>query len=317
MKRKVLGLVIAAGTVMAQAGPPVWLSPMGVPFDINKERRGVSLVHGFQISGDNLYFLVSSDPGFNASTLVCTGLAGRVERVVQLGPGRAVDMAVSGSGTVFVRYESDSPASEDVLRTYNNAGAEVGPPRELKSFGKLTVLAGTPVGAAANGGVSRLDPELPPRLELRIPKIDHADMVIALSGDSLAVVDRSEGEIRLANLSKKEGRSLKVESPEVEKARAVISGDPKGPGFRQMLVQTGASDLSGNLYLMLTGFRPAEGAPVLVLNAEGKLVRTLRCEIPKGTDGKYAVPLEMGVAGDVLYLVGSDGLVARYPLPRN
>ena len=68
---------------------------------------------------------------------------------------------------------------------------------------------------------------------------------------------------------------------------------------------------------MLTGFRPAEGAPVLVLNAEGKLVRTLRCEIPKGTDGKYAVPLEMGVAGDVLYLVGSDGLVARYPLPRN
>lgn len=76
----------------------------------------------------------------------------------------------------------------------------------------------------------------------------------------------------------------------------------------------------GRVFVGLTGFRIADGAPFLQFGEDGTSVRTLTCRLPEAKpqgSGKrdFVVPYDLAFWNGALYLLVTNGGVVKYTLP--
>lgn len=232
-------------------------------------------VAAFNPIGNGLRLLQPVDDGANAADL--TGETA----------------AVTGDGSHLVRLLRSGD-----LAVHPVSGGRIGEPRIVATAAILKDKS-----VCANCGS-----------ELIVPS---AYVFSLLPGGKVTAVHRGTGSLRVLDLT--DGKllsSVALENEDFERGRAMYAALPKQPASSNVsnptLVIAGAADESGNLFLLVGPFAPAEGARVVRVNPQGKVTGALRCSYSdfKAADGP---PQLLAAAQGELYLVSRTGYVRAYP----
>lgn len=113
------------------------------------------------------------------------------------------------------------------------------------------------------------------------------------------------------------GRAASLPTPirnrGVEKAKALYTRRGTANGI---IVQAAAGEKSGPSYLLLTGFTPEEGAPVIVMDSSGAVTEELRLDVVYGgASDVMPFPVSLAVSGNKLAMLDSLGVITIFRLP--
>lgn len=108
-----------------------------------------------------------------------------------------------------------------------------------------------------------------------------------------------------------------VDAPEIQD-RVPTQRSTSANGPLRIVVRSAASNYSNSLYLLLSPFRPSEGAIILKVGAHGDIQGNYRCILPpiEANNGKAFMPTSIATVRDAIYLLDrTTGLVAAYSPP--
>ncbi len=146
-------------------------------------------------------------------------------------------------------------------------------------------------------------------------------LVQPLKGRAL-LIDRVDGRCLKVDLKSGLSATARINSQDLDSAvdayAAIQHNAPAGSRVAQGLaVTSSAADEQGNVYLALSPYSVAGGATVLQIGPDFAVRRSFRCQIAWGTDATKAItPSYLGVNGQELFFVSSNGDVGVFLLPR-
>jgi hypothetical protein len=261
--------------------------------------------------GINLFFLVQRGSE-GQMFIVRTSLGGRVQVAIGLGASDVNDWFVDNDLSITVDLESlDGKLRE--LRRYNAGGEQVhASDVRVDGYG-TAVLRDAPARVTRSGAIVRR--EFDRLVTIGYLPLNHLNRFdttcLTLPEQRAAIVDQVDATVAIVDL--KTGRSELKPLSHREVARARSRFPARSDGTNVLLIQAASSDADGNLYCMLTGFRPVEGAPVLVLDHHADVRRLLRCPILSGQSGMM-VPEAIAVTSQELFVAAQSGDVASFYL---
>ncbi|HUE00997.1 MAG TPA: hypothetical protein VMR62_15605 [Bryobacteraceae bacterium] len=265
------------------------------------------------VEGDALTLLAFPKSAWQNGVLVRTDLAGRaVLWAARLGSDEVSDYAVDKNGRTYVL---SGPIPGPIrLRCYDPYGREMDIPGPVPSVAaKLVAVDDKLLSVGANGAIQSLR-EASPLATVNIdPELMRNLGVLSLPGGRIAIVDEVEAAIQLIDTTTGGVSSVSIDHPEALRVKAQYRASTAlMPHIHGVTVQAAAAGPDGSVYCLLSGFRPQQGAPVIVLDSAGKLSRTLRCPMPNGPSA--GVPLSIGVSGGRLFMLDSAGTVTTFTL---
>jgi|GEM_PF-4725131 len=244
--------------------------------------------------GANL--LVRNGGSVTALARVPSGL-----QVVGEGGGTAEE--IPGDTVLVVGVESRLVRllSNGDVAVHDAEGSGFGAPRILPTAAKLKVSSECPTCGAAAMRVSPGSYVLSPIGSGRVA-------FVGRSSASFHVLDLESGQMTV---------STTLAHVDLSHGLAKFSNRPQPPPdsrpLNPMLVIAGDAHESGDTFLLIGPFTPTEGARVIQVDPDGRVVGSFRCTYPgfKPEDGP---PRFLGVAGDELYLITPRGHVNVYAL---
>lgn len=134
----------------------------------------------------------------------------------------------------------------------------------------------------------------------------------------MAVLDRATATVQILDEATAPEKWT-LAAPEISDMQRRLANNPSRD--RALLIDDMAASPSGDLFILLSFARLAEGVNVLHVTAGGLVVDRFRCELPAVEAAKTAanpagfiLPYAIRVDGGNLYLLGSRGAVIRYSL---
>lgn len=142
-----------------------------------------------------------------------------------------------------------------------------------------------------------------------------------LPGERMAVIQRSSANLKILDLKNARVElTADLQGEDITRGKAMFDthlekirarGDePPNPH----VIVSGASNSSGELFLLAGPVAFAEGVRVLRVNSKGAVVGALRLALP-GFQLQYGSPAFLGANGDRLYLITSRGWMNIYRIP--
>jgi hypothetical protein len=279
------------------------LKAHGVPTGALRDMRAI---------GTNLFFLIESDSG-GRTRVARTDLAGHIQLVVDLGANDVIDWSVDADRSVIVDLESADGKLRE-LRRYDDTGGEERESRVPRDGYATAALRRAPVRMTRSGAIVRVEggrQVTVGRFPLKhLNRFDTA--CLALPSQRAAIVDQVDASITIVDLRTGSAQIKALSDPELTRVRNKYS-TPSG-GSNVLLIQAATSDADGNLYCMLTGYRPAlEGAPILILNESADVRKVLRTPTLSGESGPM-IPAAIAVANKELFVADRSGAVSSFYL---
>ena len=310
---------ISVSIVAAQNSnyPIPTLRPAGT-FDINKNLRARSVtnattVHQFVAKQKHLYFVLSSGPTPESSTLVRTDLSGGIEQIIPLGPDYIRNIDVDDKLNIFVL--SSPPETGTVLAIYNPDGKRVdSQPAPPLSYKVLVVQ--DKVFILLSDGSAKLLRSPGSSVPFRTLDMDVGNLRCAvLPNYELATTDGVEADLQIASLDKGTVRIAPLTALEISSVRTDYRQTINNPLLKGVTVTGLAADEKGFLYFMLSGFKAGESMKILKADTEGNTKAVLKVRLPPRLDGAgLMLPSELVVAAGQVFVLDRSGTVALFSL---
>src|SRR5207245_41683 len=105
-----------------------------------------------------------------------------------------------------------------------------------------------------------------------------------------------------------------IDHPEVVRVKTMykIEEAEDSNGHGQTVLFSAAYDR--HIYCLLSGFRAAEGIPVVVIDEKGGALKMLRCAVAYNSNGLAGVPMSLAVDSGLLFVLDSEGVVSIFSL---
>jgi hypothetical protein len=299
-------LVLSAAHGQSASGPA--LAPANT-FHLASLSAG-ERVSDFAATSTGLYFLVNRDRmSESGSKIVQTDLQGTTQNVIAAPGGPNHTIAADEWGNVAVYQGNDRGQA---LLLFNARGVHVAtltPPGPVHSF---AVRRHEVAWIAWDGSVMQTAPASDPRVLFRMEPTSAPPKLFWPGENKLLAVERVSAELVLFDAAARTAARARLAAPEISVAatwnRARQTGDGVG------LTVSASAMHDGNVYLLLTPYRIAEGAPIVRFDEKGQLMQSLRCVLPMTRDRGALSPLAIGVHKGMLVIVSGDGAVAVYAL---
>ncbi len=315
MRKAALMLSFLAASAVGVPNPRI-LSPAGTfhlrdALPAGYEGSSVT-IHQFQAASSGLYFLVSK--GFNFAAgghIVKTDFSGKRLLNISVGPGQYRIFAVDDGGEVYVAM-LDRGADRRIV-VYGPGGGQQRTIPFRASARALCVDQGTPVLLSRDGFLSAVGDTARPTVGVGQGR---RVQLQRLPDGRLVVLKGVETEIVIVDPDRGVEKSFTPDAPEIPEARKRYGEREQGVILNSLAVAA-----NGEIYVGVSGHRLAEGAPVLVLGANGGLHDRLRLMLPQTPASgdsteppQRMLPSFLGVADGKVFVADSAGLVARYVL---
>ena len=281
-----------------------------------QQRIAKAFVTGIRAAAGDVFLLVQS--GFTEPSemrLIRASMAGAVVYGVRLGVVVVRDWYVNTGGGATVNLES-ADGNEVEIVSYDAEGRRLGRVSSLRQEYFPTLSEAAPFRLLSSGDIVPRDGATgrAPLAHVRLPESGGPRVVLGekLPDNRIAVVDGIGAEVTIVDLNTGSHEARELRAPEIDAARRYYQRYP--PQVRGSVVAASASDEVGNIYCLVTAYRPAEGAPVLMLGRKGNERVVLRCPIGR-RDGGVLVTTSLAASGNELYLADRAGLVMVYKIP--
>ncbi len=304
----------ASGQTLFPTEPRLW--PAG-GFDLASKLRAAgtadeAVVIGMLANEGSLFFLVKSSSGMPEYKLVRTSITGEIKYVVRLGEGDVLDWAATEGHGALV--EIDDGGSPPQLRRYGSNGELSGASPVARDLYRPAAAASSPLKITRSGAIIAGEDthrRAVGQFELNSQSA-FSTYTLSLPSDRLAVVDATRATITFVDLRSGATSTATLDHPEVGRVRQTYQNAPAG--MTGLTIIAAATDSSGNIYCMLAGFRPEEGAPVIVLDAAGRPRGLFRCPVQNATNRKAMAPSMMALTSGEIFIGDSAGTVLSYYL---
>lgn len=137
-----------------------------------------------------------------------------------------------------------------------------------------------------------------------------ATTCLMLPGNRAAIVDGIDGDITTIDLRTGQSVVRHLIHPEIARIRERARLE-RTEGVLTIIAAT--VDSEGSIYCMLGGFKPQDGAPIIVLNPQGEIKSQVRCPIIRGRNGPI-VPEAIAVTNGRVFLADRIGQIFVYYL---
>jgi hypothetical protein len=276
---------------------------------------GTLHVREIQANETRLAFLAFPGPTYTGGVLGSADLGGRIAWTVSIGDEEAMDFVIEPSGNTLLLSALlvNPPAGTPRLRVYDRTGRLAGEVEEPDIF-RLVVAGNATYGVTSGGFLKSL--ATGEMRQVTSPDRLRSAFVLPQSGERIRIVDRVDATIVVADVKSGPIGTQPITHAEATRVKELNRRETmsrKGD-LRGITVVAADSDADGNLYCLLSGYKPEEGALVLVVDPSGQSTRALRLKVIHGDRGKVGVPLSLAVASAQLLLLDSTGSVTAYYL---
>jgi len=277
---------------------------------------GGVIVTGMQSKQGKLFFLATTSGSSHDSFLVRTSLNGDIKYAVKIGAADDIlDWAVTDSGEAVVETQSEN--SPPQLRRYLVNGDYAGASPITRGLLRPARAGSAPFQVTASGAVVGTEGSHSQSLgqvELNTQNVFNTH-VVSLPNDRLAIIDAVRATVTFVNLRTAGTVRITLEHPEVARVRQSYENGPAS--LTGLAVIAAAADAEGNVYCMLAGFQPDEGAPVIVLDTDGHQKVLFRCPVVNPGTNKPVVPDMMALTNGQLFIGDGSGVILSFGLPKD
>jgi len=314
VRKGCLSIALLAAAAIAAPNPRV-LAPSGTFHLQDALPAGYdgssTTIHQFQAAAGGLYFLVS--PGFNFASgghLIKTDFSGKRLLSIPIAPGQHRVFAADENGRVYVAMLDRGENRR--IAVYGPQGGEERSVPFRARVSALCVENGTPVLLSREGFLSVAGDAVRPTIGVgRGRRVQ----MQRLPDGKYVVVKGVEAEIAIVDPDKGVENSFTPDAPEIAEARKRY-----GKGEQGVILNGLAVGPNGEIFVVVTGHRLGEGAPVLVLGPDGRVQDRLRLMLPElpvaagdaAVTAQRMMPSFIGADGPRIFLADSSGFVAWY-----
>jgi hypothetical protein len=276
--------------------------------------------HAFIVREDGLTALLFSSNRASQphQALATFDRSGSLKHIVPVTCGQLDSdwLQIGPNGTVLGR--AYGPRGAESIVTINAAGD----PTPILPFNEPLLdiaMNGSTAVSVSVAGARRIDTATGhiTALSWQGPRSQHI-RVSALPNGRVAVLDRATATIQMIGETTAPEKWT-LATPDISDIERRLANNPSRD--RALLIDGMAAGPSGDLYILLSFARVAEGVNVLHVNGAGVVVDRLRCGLPvveafktAGNPAGFVLPYAIAVDGGNLYLLGSRGAVIRYSL---
>jgi hypothetical protein len=262
-------------------------------------------------NGDNFTFHVAPGTSTQNGYLVRSDREGSVRWSRPLGDDEVFDIILDAAGDPIVL---SSPLTGSArVRSFGADGKLRGEPLPFPGIAKLARLGETIIGVAGSGVVRSLGATAP-LVTARFPSNTSGEFLAVSLGDSeIAYIDQIDAGIMVINARSGLKRDFTLNHLEVARVKAQYKSEAAArPSLHGQTIIAVAADSGPRIYCMLSGFSAHKGAPVVVLDATGWILKTFRCPVIADRDRKWAVPVSISVEREQLFMADADNFVWIY-----
>lgn len=303
----------------AQSKKPAFLEVL-TRFDIKKElvKRGFENQSPFKISAAGDHLLIAAAASVNGlnGVLIGSGTEGNIGWTTPV-QETVLDAVINEQGAVAALVEV-GPDLTITLRQFDDRGKNVRDGHAYPDVFRLLFAGSKLYGLSRTGYLRELNGIRGGGLQVL------ADGIVLPSGDTyvhvlpagrMRVIDGKNATWSESSTPPPGHASLPapIRNPGVEKAKALYTTRGTSNGI---IVQAAAGEKSGRSYLLLTGFTPEEGAPVIVMDSSGAVTEESRLDVTYGgASNVIPFPVSLAVSGNKLAMLDSLGVVTIFRLP--
>ncbi len=259
-------------------------------------------------------FVTAAFPGSGAEnvTLINTNVEGKTISTVELGPDEFFDFAFY-KGAIWVL---SGPTQGGVrLRRVDLSGGETYYQPPDKGLFRLGVTGAGLYGLTRAGRVIPLGDEAVTSDAIQLSSGDfnlsETTLMVGLGANLIAIIDRVEVSATILNVSSKKQTVIQLLTPEIGAVKGWYKARTKGTKIKGLTVQA-ITVANQKMYLMLSGFKVEEEAPVLVVDISGKVNKTYRVPMKNGV--RHDAPESILVNGSKLFVLDDFGKISTYQL---
>jgi hypothetical protein len=261
--------------------------------------------------GDNFTFHVAPGTSTQNGYLVRSDREGSVRWARPLGDDEVLDIILDAAGDPVVL---SAPITDSARVTrFGPDGTLRGDPLPFPGIAKLARLGETIIGVAGSGAVRSLGANAPPITARFALKPSNEFLVVSLGNGEIASIDQIDAGITVINPRLGLKRDFKLDHQEVTRVKAQYQSEAAArPSLHGQTIVAVAADPGQRIYCMLSGFSAHKGAPVVVLDSTGWILKTFRCPVIGDNERKWAVPVSISVDSGQLFMADADNLVWIY-----
>jgi hypothetical protein len=289
--------------------------------DANTNTVILNRVYHRLIVGAEIAVISSTKRPQLAYTVVRSSVDGRQLSDIQIHDGEEVLDIAESTGKLWIL---STPISGDPgvwLGRVNVGSSELSDvtPVDQAIYRLLSLKSGL-FGITRSGTITCIQPATSGALSAAVTvPLGNPDstLFVAMAEDTIAAVDRVEARVAVVNAVTGATNTWSIDSPDVATVKeryrkeGANMANPKVriAAFRghTILAATGGQGL---LFVMLSGFRAEEGAPILKLDMTGRITGAFR--IPMVNGGTAFIPEDMAFHSGELYILAAQGQVVSY-----
>jgi len=324
-----LTAIVAAGLAVfsfqsqlrAQPAKPVFLEVLS-RLDVKSElaERGFQNQSPTKLSANGDHLLIAAAASVNGldGVLIGSDMEGNIGWTTPVKEA-VLDVAVNEQGAVAALVE-EGPDLTITLRQFDEKGKNRGDGHAYPDVFRLLFAGSNLYGLTRTGFLRELTDNTRDggrqafASGIVLPSGD--TYVHALPAGRMRVID-GKNATWSENSARSPGRAASLPAPiqnrGVEKAKALYTRKGTASGI---IIQAAAGERSGRSYLLLTGFTPEEGAPVIVMDSAGAVTEELRLDVRYGgSSDVMPFPISLAAGGNKLAVLDSLGVVTIFRLP--
>ncbi len=250
-----------------------------------------------------------------------SSLEGQPLTSLDIGTEEVLDIAENAGKLWILSISTGTSATIRLTKTDTGSNdlTDTSVPMDSGTYRLVSLKSGL-FGITRSGNISCLQPVTteyapsPVKISLDTPD---STLFKTIADNSIAVVDQVEAKITVVNTTTGVTNTWPLNVPEVvavkESYRRALRQltNNKRVTIRPHTIHTVAAN-NGLLFVMLSGFRAEDGAPVFKLDTSGQLVGAFR--LPMGKGPTAIIPEDMAFRSGELYVLSSDGQVFTYTI---